>query len=205
MHIGKAGTDVLLIGKAWAPDKRPVQRMQVGMKVADRQKLILVTGDRVWQDGVPSRATAVRVDAPHLGACVRRRASRRRQGRGRGAQPGGMWIRRRTFTLGACRDFPSRTSRIPRPRCSRSAVAAAGMSGADRSVVAAAPRVRRDLRRAVAAQRGRRICPMTSTRASFSARRRSSRSIAICSPASTSRSSACCRMVRSLSPCRSRI
>ena len=55
MHIGKAGTDVLLIGKAWAPDKRPVQRMQVGMKVADRQKLILVTGDRVWQDGVPSR------------------------------------------------------------------------------------------------------------------------------------------------------
>ena len=31
MHIGKAGTDVLLIGSAWAPDKRPVQRMQVGM------------------------------------------------------------------------------------------------------------------------------------------------------------------------------
>jgi hypothetical protein len=54
MHIGKAGTDVLLIGQAWAPDKRPVQRMQVGMKVAERQKLILVTGDRVWQDGVPS-------------------------------------------------------------------------------------------------------------------------------------------------------
>jgi hypothetical protein len=54
MHIGKLGTDVLLIGRAWAPDKRPVQRMQVGMRVAERQKLILVTGDRVWQDGVPS-------------------------------------------------------------------------------------------------------------------------------------------------------
>jgi hypothetical protein len=54
MHLGKAGTDVLLIGQAWAPDKRPVQRMQVGIKVAERQKVILVTGDRVWQDGVPS-------------------------------------------------------------------------------------------------------------------------------------------------------
>jgi hypothetical protein len=54
MHIGKPGTDVLLIGRAWAANKRPVQRMQVGMKVAERQKLILVTGDRVWQDGVPS-------------------------------------------------------------------------------------------------------------------------------------------------------
>jgi hypothetical protein len=54
MHIGKSGTDVLLIGSAWAPDKRPVTRMQVGMKVGDRQKLILVTGDRVWRDGQPS-------------------------------------------------------------------------------------------------------------------------------------------------------
>jgi hypothetical protein len=54
MHIGKSGTDVLLVGSAWAPNKRPIARMQVGMKVAERQKLILVTGDRVWQDGVPS-------------------------------------------------------------------------------------------------------------------------------------------------------
>jgi hypothetical protein len=54
MHIGKSGTDVLLVGSAWAPDKRPVQRMQVGMKVGERQKLILVTGDRVWKNGQPS-------------------------------------------------------------------------------------------------------------------------------------------------------
>ena len=54
MHIGKTGTDVLLIGSAWAPGKRPVTRMQVAMSVAGRQKTILVTGDRVWRDGQPS-------------------------------------------------------------------------------------------------------------------------------------------------------
>ncbi len=54
MHIGKAGTDVLLIGSAWAPGKRPLQRMQVTMAVAGRQRAILVTGDRVWRDGRPS-------------------------------------------------------------------------------------------------------------------------------------------------------
>jgi hypothetical protein len=54
MHIGKAGTDVLLIGSAWAPGQRPVPRTQVTMSVAERQKTILVTGDRVWRDGRPS-------------------------------------------------------------------------------------------------------------------------------------------------------
>jgi hypothetical protein len=54
MHIGKIGTDVLLTGSAWAPDGHPVPRMQVGIKVAERQKVIIVTGDRVWQDGAPS-------------------------------------------------------------------------------------------------------------------------------------------------------
>jgi hypothetical protein len=54
MHIGKTGTDVLLIGRAWAPDKRPTTRMQVGLSVAGRKKTILVTGDRVWRDGQPS-------------------------------------------------------------------------------------------------------------------------------------------------------
>jgi len=54
MHIGKSGTDVLLIGSAWAPGKRPVARVHVSMAVAGRQKTILVTGDRVWRDGRPS-------------------------------------------------------------------------------------------------------------------------------------------------------
>ncbi len=54
LHIGKPGTDVFLIGSAWAPDRRPVARMQVSMSVAGRQKAIQITGDRVWQDGRPS-------------------------------------------------------------------------------------------------------------------------------------------------------
>ena len=54
MHIGKAGTDVVLIGSAWAPRQRPVPRSQVGMTVAGRQKTILVSGDRVWRGGKPS-------------------------------------------------------------------------------------------------------------------------------------------------------
>jgi len=54
MHLGKTGTDVLLIGSARAPEGKAVTRVQVGMSVAGRQKVILVTGDRVWQRGQPS-------------------------------------------------------------------------------------------------------------------------------------------------------
>jgi hypothetical protein len=54
MHIGKPGTDVLLVGSARAPDRRPVTVLHVSMSVADRRKTIQVTGDRVWRDGRPS-------------------------------------------------------------------------------------------------------------------------------------------------------
>jgi hypothetical protein len=54
MHIGKRGTDVLLVGQAWARDSRPVPRSQVLLSVAERRKSLLVTGDRVWRSGRPS-------------------------------------------------------------------------------------------------------------------------------------------------------
>jgi hypothetical protein len=54
MHIGKPGTDVLLVGSAWAPDRRPVSGLHVSMSVDDRRKTIQVMGDRVWRDGRPS-------------------------------------------------------------------------------------------------------------------------------------------------------
>ena len=186
MHIGKAGTDVLLIGKAWAPDKRPVQRMQVAHE--GRRPTEADTRDR--RSRLAGRravaATAVRVDAAHLGACVRRRASRRRQGRGRGAQSGGLWICRRTLAPTTMQGLPVPNLEDPAaPLQQIGQVADAGMPGADRAVVAATPRVCRHLRRALAAQRARRICRTTSIRASSSARRPSSRSIAICRPAST--------------------
>lgn len=54
MHIGKPGTDVLLVGHAWAPDHRPTARMQVSLSVAEQRKALLVTGDRTWSDGKPT-------------------------------------------------------------------------------------------------------------------------------------------------------
>jgi len=54
LHIGKPGTDVLLVGSAWAPQGRPVRQMQVWVAVAGREKTMLVTGDRTWRDGRPT-------------------------------------------------------------------------------------------------------------------------------------------------------
>ena len=55
IHIGKPGTDVLLIGRAWGPQGRTVRETLVRVSVAERQKLVRVLGDRVWQpDGTPS-------------------------------------------------------------------------------------------------------------------------------------------------------
>jgi hypothetical protein len=48
VHVGKIGTDVALIGSAWAAAERPVAEMHVGLSVAGRAKVIRVAGDRVW-------------------------------------------------------------------------------------------------------------------------------------------------------------
>ena len=55
MHIGKPGTDVLVIGHAQSPGGRPTPEMSVLVTVAERQKAIRVVGDRVWRrDGTAS-------------------------------------------------------------------------------------------------------------------------------------------------------
>ena len=55
IHIGKPGTDVLLIGRAWGPGGQPVSETLVRVLAAQRQKSIRVVGDRVWQsDGTPT-------------------------------------------------------------------------------------------------------------------------------------------------------
>lgn len=55
MHIGKPGTDVLLVGRAWGPGGRAVRESVVRVTAAERQKSVRVLGDRVWQpDGTPS-------------------------------------------------------------------------------------------------------------------------------------------------------
>lgn len=44
--------DVLLNGSAYAPQGKPVDRVQVGLKVGNWMKTFLVTGDRHWQAGL---------------------------------------------------------------------------------------------------------------------------------------------------------
>jgi len=56
MHIGKPGTDVLVVGHARPPGERPVTRMTVTLAVAERRRDLLVTGDRHWEaNGAPSQ------------------------------------------------------------------------------------------------------------------------------------------------------
>ena len=54
IHVGKPGTDVLLAGSAHVTNGREAVRLQVAMTVADRRKVVQVTGNRVWRDGRPS-------------------------------------------------------------------------------------------------------------------------------------------------------
>jgi hypothetical protein len=55
LHIGKPGSDALLVGCARPPQGRPAEGVMVAVSVAERKKEILVVGDRTWQrDGTPS-------------------------------------------------------------------------------------------------------------------------------------------------------
>ncbi len=51
MHTGKPSTDIVMVGHARAPMGRPVDEMDVGLKVAKVSKLVRVFGDRQWQGG----------------------------------------------------------------------------------------------------------------------------------------------------------
>lgn len=54
MHIGKPGTDVLLVGSAWGPAGRQVPQVLVSVAVAERRKSVRVLGDRQWRGGYPT-------------------------------------------------------------------------------------------------------------------------------------------------------
>jgi hypothetical protein len=51
LHIGKPGTDVVLVGQAWAPGSQSVDATTVMLGVAERRKIIRVFGDRAWRSG----------------------------------------------------------------------------------------------------------------------------------------------------------
>lgn len=48
----KLATDVLVQGHAYAPEGRPITKLSVGLKVANIQKMLHITGDRLWLDSV---------------------------------------------------------------------------------------------------------------------------------------------------------
>jgi hypothetical protein len=56
--LGKPGTDVLLIGSAWAPSNEPTWQMDVSVSVGPLRHTVRVFGDRVWdtRSGIASIA-----------------------------------------------------------------------------------------------------------------------------------------------------
>jgi hypothetical protein len=55
LHLGKPGTDVLLMGCARTPRDQPAEGVMVSLSVAERRKEVLVMGDRTWlRNGTPS-------------------------------------------------------------------------------------------------------------------------------------------------------
>jgi len=52
--LTKRTTDITAIGHAYAPGGTPVSEMEVGFRVGSVQKVLRVTGDRIWRTGGPS-------------------------------------------------------------------------------------------------------------------------------------------------------
>lgn len=49
--LDKPGTDVLLIGSAWAPNGEPAWQVDVSLAIGPVRKVVRVFGDRVWKTG----------------------------------------------------------------------------------------------------------------------------------------------------------
>ncbi len=57
-HPGKAGTDIIMLGHACAPDKKWVYYLDASLQVGNLSKAVRVFGPRVWQSGQPSQPEA---------------------------------------------------------------------------------------------------------------------------------------------------
>jgi hypothetical protein len=53
-HLLKPGTEVVLVGEAWAPKAKPVASSLVSVKVGALRKVVQVFGDRRWKGGIVS-------------------------------------------------------------------------------------------------------------------------------------------------------
>jgi len=50
-HTGKPGSDIIMLGNAFASDGKEVQQLDVSLTVGQIHKTVRVFGDRYWQDG----------------------------------------------------------------------------------------------------------------------------------------------------------
>jgi hypothetical protein len=66
VHVGKVGTDVVLVGSAHAPAGRPVGEMLVALEVAGRAKVLRVVGDRHWRPTSRSKSSSTSGSTPPL-------------------------------------------------------------------------------------------------------------------------------------------
>lgn len=55
-HTGKAGTDIVMTGSAFAGDGREVHQLDVLLQVGDMHKVVRVFGDRMWERGRMTQA-----------------------------------------------------------------------------------------------------------------------------------------------------
>lgn len=51
IHIGKASTDIIMVGSAFSPNGKNVQQLDVSLTAGKVAKTVRVFGDRQWQDG----------------------------------------------------------------------------------------------------------------------------------------------------------
>jgi hypothetical protein len=62
VHLCKPATDILLVGEACAPERRPVSQLDVSVSVGPYRDNLRVFGDRVWEKGMfGTRASAPQV------------------------------------------------------------------------------------------------------------------------------------------------
>ncbi len=50
-HTGKPGSDIVMLGHAFAPDGKKVHQLDVSLTLGQVHKAVRVFGDRYWQDG----------------------------------------------------------------------------------------------------------------------------------------------------------
>ncbi len=51
VHQGKPGTDIAILGSAYAPDNQPVTTLEVSASIGQYHKTLRIFGDRYWQQG----------------------------------------------------------------------------------------------------------------------------------------------------------